>query len=546
MLLILAVMAAGCSKGESGGRPVDGPEGTVWLPMTAQRLPDLQVPRGNHRTLVFGDEAVVLGGHTDGFKPLETAEYFADGAWHTVPMVYPHASGFAARLQDGRILLGGGSGEDFGIGQSWGAEVYDPSAHNFTAVGIMTRKRALSSALTLPDGRVVIAGNWMADDGWETWSAEGGFEQGNPISPGWSCPFILPASKDDIILFGPYDSCGEDAAGTVEHLGGEKENIPLLEEWAIYQNYHFFPENIQIADYTYLLPAHRRDNNAAAIIKVSSGKFSLLEMENPLPDKGPDGNPIEWGHLQVDRPARLIWVQGFDAIGKIYFARIGYDATFDGGKASATLFYSDLPDDFPGGVALLMSGGRMIFAGGVGWVKGQIPVQVDFFKTYSSVYVFHTEPLRKAGIPIWVILLSILGICGIFLATLLLRRKPLEAPAAEDDGPLTRNLMEEMSALIEEKELYRQKNLRITEVASELATNKTYVSILLNNLSGESFTSLITRYRVEYAQKLLREHPDMLLDEVAEQSGFSSRTTFFRNFKSLTGLTPQEWKRQRT
>jgi AraC-like DNA-binding protein len=37
----------------------------------------------------------------------------------------------------------------------------------------------------------------------------------------------------------------------------------------------------------------------------------------------------------------------------------------------------------------------------------------------------------------------------------------------------------------------------------------------------------------------------MILDEVAEESGFSSRTTFFRNFKALTGMTPQEWKKQK-
>ena len=38
--------------------------------------------------------------------------------------------------------------------------------------------------------------------------------------------------------------------------------------------------------------------------------------------------------------------------------------------------------------------------------------------------------------------------------------------------------------------------------------------------------------------------PDMGIDDVADQSGFSSRTTFFRNFKAVTGMTPQEWKRE--
>ena len=51
------------------------------------------------------------------------------------------------------------------------------------------------------------------------------------------------------------------------------------------------------------------------------------------------------------------------------------------------------------------------------------------------------------------------------------------------------------------------------------------------------------RLRVEYAQKLLREHSGMVLDDVADESGFSSRTTFFRSFKALTGMTPQEWKK---
>ena len=151
----------------------------------------------------------------------------------------------------------------------------------------------------------------------------------------------------------------------------------------------------------------------------------------------------------------------------------------------------------------------------------------------------------RSGMPLWTILAIILGVVCVAVIAVTRSRRTGKTDASAEEGRLTRNLMEEMSALIEEKELYRRKNLRITDVASELATNKTYVSVLLNNMSGESFTSMITRYRVQYAQKLLREHPDMILDEVAEESGFSSRTTFFRNFKALTGMTPQEWKKQK-
>lgn len=131
------------------------------------------------------------------------------------------------------------------------------------------------------------------------------------------------------------------------------------------------------------------------------------------------------------------------------------------------------------------------------------------------------------------------------LIILVLRRRRKEQEAAvapESEEQLRQNLMDQISTLIEEKELYRRKDLRITDLATELATNKTYVSLLLNNMSGESFTSMITRYRVRYAQRLMKEHPDMLLEDVASESGFSSYITFYRNFKTVTGKTPQEWK----
>ena len=547
-VISVAVVLAACAPAETGGaRAVAGPDGTQWHRMSVERLPDLQAPRGSHRTLVFGDEIVVLGGHTDGFKPLETAEYYADGAWHTVSMMYPHENGFAAPLPDGTVLLGGGSAEAFGIGQSWGAEIYDPGAHSFTAVGIMSRTRAMSSALTRPDGSVVIVGNWYADDGFETWSPEAGFQPGGSLSPGWAEPYVFPASREDIIVFGPWDTRGGNPAGRVDHLGREVEQNTLLADCSLNANYYIFPEEMQIADYSYLVLVRLSDDEPA-ILKVASGEFSFLEMDAPLPARGLDGHRIDWMCLQVDRPARLIWMQGFDSeLGHIHFARIDYDATFDGGKASATYYYAEAPGGFPGKCARLLPGGSLVLAGGTGWEKGTFPILVDNFKAYASVYLFHTEEPHKAGFPWWILLVSALR-AGV-LVWLGSRRRPASAgdlpevpEEVAEESRLPRSFMEQMSALIEEKELFRRKNLRITDVASELATNKTYVSVLVNNLSGESFTSMIARYRVEYAQKLLREHPDMLLDDVADQSGFSSYTTFFRNFKSITGMTPQEWK----
>ena len=87
-------------------------------------------------------------------------------------------------------------------------------------------------------------------------------------------------------------------------------------------------------------------------------------------------------------------------------------------------------------------------------------------------------------------------------------------------------------------------DLRLDDIAQELASNRTYISTLLNSVSGVKFSTLINGYRIAHAQKMLLEHPDILVDVVAEESGFSSRTAFFRNFKIHTGMTPSEWRKQ--
>lgn len=549
ILLVAVMLSVGCSPVQTGGHAVTAPDGRQWQPMTVERVADLPVPRGGHKTVRAGDEVIVLGGLSDGYRNLGTADYYADGTWHTVPMLYTHVNGFLAPLPDGRFLIGGGSQDDFGIGQSWGAEIYDPATHTSTAAGILSAKRAQPSALTLPDGSVVIAGNWYADDSYETWTPETGFVRGGPLTSGWVKPFILPASQDDIMVFGSMSNRGSPILGYVGHLGGETEHVPLLEEWEVSLKEYFAPEDFQVADFTYMVPVKNRITGECAVMKVASGEFSLLEMVAPLPSQGPQGDPLRWGYLQVDRPERLIWLQGYDTDGRVFFARIGYDATFDGGQASATYYCSEIPGGFPLGAARLLPGSRLMLAGGVRYNGDSDPIAADFFKTYSSVYIFHVEPPQGFGIPAWAfILIGLVLLAAIVSAILILRKRRRErenaAPVDESEAQLRQNLLAQVSALIEEKEFFRRKNLRITDLASELATNKTYISALLNNISGKSFSDMVNGYRVRYAQKLMLEHPDMLLDDVATESGFSSYTSFYRNFKAITGLTPQDWKKK--
>lgn len=136
------------------------------------QLPDMNIPRAGHQLFYAGGELMVAGGHTDGFVPTPTAEYFSDGKWHLMQTTYPHDFGLSVVLHSGKVLLAGGCEQSLGIGQTYTAELYDPLTHTFRGFGNMCLKRTLASALELDSGKVVIAGNWYHDDGIELFSED--------------------------------------------------------------------------------------------------------------------------------------------------------------------------------------------------------------------------------------------------------------------------------------------------------------------------------------------------------------------------------------
>ena len=493
--------------------------------------------------MVLSGEVTLFGGHTDGFLLSPSAWYLKGGAWHEVPMKYPHDVAFCTLLPDGRVMLGGGSAEAFGIGQSWGVEIYDPATHTFTAEGILDRKRAGASALALPDGKVLVSGNWYAPDAMEIYEPGKGFSFLKEVAAERNTPFILASAPDNAIVFSGMDNYGGPSDGTVDRLHGDSFHEPLLDEW---EPCGAQQGDFSIGEYAHLVLVRHRESRQWGILRITGEQFSLLETDIALPARSEAGAYL-WSQLAVDRSHRSAYTFGIDTEGTICIARICYDPIFDGGPAEVIL--TEFPGPFPlADTFALLPDGTLVRAGGTRFSSvGGIPAG-DNFKTVREAWAFPTEAAEAAGFPWgWVLGTGVLLLALLSLLSAFMRRRPKAASQipepTESDAGIRKDLMEQMSALIEDEQLFRRKNLRITDIADELATNKTYVSVLLNNLSGEKFTSMITRLRVEYAQRLMREHPDMLLDDVADESGFSSRTTFFRSFKAHTGATPQEWKK---
>ena len=118
-----------------------------------------------------------------------------------------------------------------------------------------------------------------------------------------------------------------------------------------------------------------------------------------------------------------------------------------------------------------------------------------------------------------------------------------DAPVPDDeDDRAQRALLERVQRLMTEKQVYLTPGLKVTDVADALGTNRTYVSACINRQTGMSFSDYVNGFRVRHAQELLLRKDDTLtLAQVGVQAGFAGDTSFFRNFKKVTGQTPSEW-----
>ena len=101
----------------------------------------------------------------------------------------------------------------------------------------------------------------------------------------------------------------------------------------------------------------------------------------------------------------------------------------------------------------------------------------------------------------------------------------------------------QLTVFMEAKRLYLNPDLTVADIATELGTNRTYVSNLINQYLNTTFSNYVNAYRVRYAKKLLLKTDDTI-EEIYQESGFQSRTTFWRAFAQIAGCTPKEYRRK--
>ena len=543
--LSLVLLTLSCSGAPAPEQTRVLPDGRTARRMEIERLPDLNVPRSGHSLFWLDGELVAVGGHSIGFVPTATAEICRDGRWTLVETLFPHDFGFGTLLPSGEIFIAGGCSEPFGVGRSFGAELYSPETGSFSPLPILDIRRALATVAPLTDGTLVVAGNWYADDAVCSYSFRQG---GKPLlrpAQHRSAPYILQTGPSDAFIFAPTDNRGNVQPVVVDRLQGAPFEPALLQEWRpLGHDTNFRPEQLFVGDatvggYAWLIPAAR--GGQYGILTLVGETFSLLETDAPLPMLGVDGEEIRWGALFADKETETAYYWSLPTpAGRSYVCTVAYGDALRGGKAGTELLYAETgPASQLFGT--LLPGGRLAVAGGI---------LEDNYHPYGGSFILHTRPtVRKTAFAWpWLTAGTLLPL-ALLVFWLLTRRK--RAPAApqgrgdvEQGAALFMDMMSRIRALMEERELFKRSDLKVEDVANELGTNAAYVRGCISGAYGGPFKDFVNEYRIRYVQKQLLAHPDEKISALAEEAGFSSSATFYRQFSALTGLAPAAWLKQ--
>jgi AraC-like DNA-binding protein/streptogramin lyase len=108
-----------------------------------------------------------------------------------------------------------------------------------------------------------------------------------------------------------------------------------------------------------------------------------------------------------------------------------------------------------------------------------------------------------------------------------------------------RRLTGELELLMQRERLYVNPNLKIVDLAAILNVSTYTLSYLFNQYLDKNYYDYLNDYRIEEFKRLVDkdEYSKYTLTALAELCGFSSRTSFFRYFKKVVGITPNEYIR---
>lgn len=106
-------------------------------------------------------------------------------------------------------------------------------------------------------------------------------------------------------------------------------------------------------------------------------------------------------------------------------------------------------------------------------------------------------------------------------------------------------LLRRLDAAMTEPSVYRNQELDLATLASQLDVTAHQLSELVNARLGVGFSRYVRERRIEVAKRVLIAEPQASILAISLDTGFKSQSSFYAAFKEITGQSPGSYRKEK-
>ncbi len=104
--------------------------------------------------------------------------------------------------------------------------------------------------------------------------------------------------------------------------------------------------------------------------------------------------------------------------------------------------------------------------------------------------------------------------------------------------------LDKLNRLMATERFYLESDLSLKSLADRVNISPHHLSQILNEKLQRTFYDYVNEQRVEYAKRALSNEPERSITEIAFESGYNSKNSFYNSFKRHTGMIPSQYRRR--
>ncbi len=165
--------------------------------------------------------------------------------------------------------------------------------------------------------------------------------------------------------------------------------------------------------------------------------------------------------------------------------------------------------------------------------------------------VYAMFPRNEVGAVFMLIVIVFYASFGVRFINYVLHFQSIEAAITTEDKTIESEalnadpeMMQRIDTLMREERLFFKNDLSVNDIAERLGERPRVVSAVISASREMNFKSYINVFRVQEAKRLLDEdqHNSRTIDAIAAEAGFANRSSFYRVFKKVEGISPSDYR----